>query len=155
MKMDQIIKLIKEVSNSNLSSFIYTEGNLHLELKNERISSGKIYNINEKESMAELVKENEISNQEVNDESKTDKIIIKSPTVGTFYSAGSEDSAPYIEVGDLVKKGQVVCIVEAMKLMNEIESEYDGIVEEILVENEDVVEFGQGLIVLKPMPDRS
>ena len=74
---------------------------------------------------------------------------MKSPLVGTFYNAPSPDAEPYVKVGDTVKKGQVLAIVEAMKLMNEIESEFDGTVEKILVSNEEVVEFGQPLFVIK------
>lgn len=65
--------------------------------------------------------------------------------VGTFYSSSSPEAESFVKVGDTVKKGQVLGIVEAMKLMNEIESEYDGVVEEIMVGNEEVVEYGQPL----------
>ena len=72
-----------------------------------------------------------------------------SPLVGTFYAAPSPEAEPYVKVGDTVKKGQVLGLIEAMKLMNEIESEYDGVVEAILVENEEVVEYGQPLFRIK------
>ena len=75
--------------------------------------------------------------------------IVKSPLVGTFYSASSPDAAPYVQVGDMVKKGQVLGIVEAMKLMNEIESEFDGTVKAILVKNGDLVEFDQPMFVIE------
>ena len=71
--------------------------------------------------------------------------LVKSPLVGTFYAAPAEDAAPYVAVGDTVKKGQTVAIVEAMKLMNDIESDFDGTVAEILVENGEMVEYGQPL----------
>jgi acetyl-CoA carboxylase biotin carboxyl carrier protein len=71
--------------------------------------------------------------------------LVESPMVGTFYVASSPESEPFVEVGDRVKKGQVVCIIEAMKLMNEIESDYEGVVAERLVENAQGVEFGQPL----------
>ena len=74
---------------------------------------------------------------------------VKSPLVGTFYSASAPDAAPYVQVGDTVKKGQVLGIVEAMKLMNEIESEYDGTVKAILVKNGDLVEFDQPMFVIE------
>ena len=74
---------------------------------------------------------------------------ITSPLVGTFYAAPSPDDAPFVSVGDTVKKGQVIGIVEAMKLMNEIESEYDGVITEIMVNNGDMVEYGQILIKVK------
>jgi acetyl-CoA carboxylase biotin carboxyl carrier protein len=72
--------------------------------------------------------------------------VITSPIVGTFYRAAAPDKPPYAEVGGTVKKGQVICIVEAMKLMNEIESEYEGRVTAILVEDGEPVEFGQPLM---------
>ena len=72
-------------------------------------------------------------------------IIVRSPMVGTFYVAASPESPPFVAVGDRVRKGQVICIIEAMKLMNEIESEYDGVVTERLVENAQGVEFEQAL----------
>ena len=74
---------------------------------------------------------------------------VKSPMVGVFYAAPSPDAQPYVQVGSKVKKGDVLCIIEAMKLMNEIESEYDGVVEAVLVNNEDVVEYGQPLFRIK------
>lgn len=78
----------------------------------------------------------------------TDKVVA-SPLVGTFYNSSSPDADPFVSVGDAVKKGQVLGIIEAMKLMNEIESEYDGVVEAILVGNEDVVEYGQPLFRIR------
>ena len=76
--------------------------------------------------------------------------VVSSPFVGTFYRAPSPDTASFVEVGDRVKKGQVVCIVEAMKLMNEIEAEAEGVVAEVLAKNGEHVEYGQGLIRLTP-----
>lgn len=76
---------------------------------------------------------------------------IESPIVGTFYDASSPEANPYVKVGDRVKKGDVVCIIEAMKLMNEIESEVDGEVVEILTKNEGPVEYGQKLFKVKPL----
>ncbi len=79
-------------------------------------------------------------------------VAINSPIVGTFYRSPSPDADPYVEEGDLVKKGQVLCLVEAMKLMNEIESEIDGRVVKILVESTKPVEYGQPLILIDPTP---
>ena len=75
--------------------------------------------------------------------------VITSPIVGTFYAAPSPDAPPFAKVGDKVKKGQVVCIIEAMKLMNEIESDFDGEVVKVYVENGQAVEFGQPLFDVK------
>jgi acetyl-CoA carboxylase biotin carboxyl carrier protein len=77
-------------------------------------------------------------------------VTITSPIVGTFYRSPSPDADPYVEDGDLVKKGQVLCIVEAMKLMNEIESEVDGRITKILVESTKPVEYGQPLFLIDP-----
>ncbi len=83
-------------------------------------------------------------------EDTTGMITIVSPIVGTFYRSPSPDADPYVEEGDYVKKGQVLCIVEAMKLMNEIESEVDGRVTKILVESTKPVEYGQALFLVDP-----
>ena len=74
---------------------------------------------------------------------------ITSPLVGTFYSSPSPDAPSFVNVGDRVKKGQVIGIIEAMKLMNELESDFDGVIKEILVKDETVVEFGQPLFILE------
>ena len=78
-------------------------------------------------------------------------ITVTSPIVGTFYRSPSPDAEQYVEEGDFTKKGQVLCIVEAMKLMNEIESEADGRIVKILVENSTSVEYGQPLFLIDPM----
>ena len=74
---------------------------------------------------------------------------IKSPMVGVFYAAASPDSAPYVQVGQAVKKGDTLCIIEAMKLMNEINAEESGVITEICVKNGDLVQFGQPLFKIK------
>lgn len=74
---------------------------------------------------------------------------VKAPIVGTFYSASSPDAAPYVKVGDRVEAGQVLCIIEAMKLMNEIEAEQSGVIREILVKNAEPVEYGQTLFMIE------
>ena len=75
--------------------------------------------------------------------------IVKSPLVGTFYAAPSEDADPFVKIGDKVKRGQVLAIVEAMKLMNDIESDFDGEIAEIYVENGQPVEYGQPLFCIR------
>lgn len=75
--------------------------------------------------------------------------VVGSPLVGTFYNSASPEAEPFVKVGDTVKKGQVMGIIEAMKLMNEIECEFDGVVEAVLVGNEDVVEYGQPLFRIR------
>ncbi|MGH8682254.1 MAG: acetyl-CoA carboxylase biotin carboxyl carrier protein [Burkholderiales bacterium] len=75
--------------------------------------------------------------------------VVKSPMVGTFYRAPSPDAAPFVEIGDTVKAGQTICIIEAMKLMNEIEADQDGVIKALLVENGQPVEYGEPLIVFE------
>lgn len=138
MELEQLLKLIDAMSNSALSSLKYEEKGVKISLQKE--VSGKASVVR-----TECVKE-EIP--EVKSEVKTEEgegHIIKSPLVGTFYVAPSEDAAPFVQVGDRVEKGQTIAIVEAMKLMNEIESEYAGEIREVFVENGEMVEYGQPL----------
>lgn len=79
--------------------------------------------------------------------------VITAPIVGTFFRAPSPDTSPYVDVGAPVQKGQILCIIEAMKLMNEIESEFDGTVRAILLENGQAVEFGTPLIEIELSPE--
>lgn len=72
--------------------------------------------------------------------------LVKAPLVGTFYAAASPDEPPYVKIGDTVKKGDVLMIIESMKLMNEVQSEFDGVVQEIYVANGDAVEYDQPLM---------
>jgi len=76
---------------------------------------------------------------------------VKSPMVGTYYSAASPDAEVFIRVGATVNKGDTLCIIEAMKMMNEIEAEYSGVVESILVENASPVEYGQSMFIITPL----
>ena len=82
------------------------------------------------------------------DDFDLDGDVVKAPMVGTFYRASSPDSAPFVEVGQTVKEGDTLCIIEAMKLMNEIEAEISGVVKAILIENGQPVEFGQPMFVI-------
>jgi len=84
-------------------------------------------------------------------EEETQRLLtVTSPIVGTFYRSPSPDSGPFVETGSKVKKGQVICIIEAMKLMNEIESEVNGVVMRVLVENGHPVEYGEPLMLVEP-----
>jgi acetyl-CoA carboxylase biotin carboxyl carrier protein len=81
---------------------------------------------------------------------KTKFLEVKSPMVGTYYGAPEPGAKPYLAVGDRISKGQIVCIIEAMKIMNEIESEFDGVVKEVLAQNAHPVEYGQVLLRIDP-----
>jgi acetyl-CoA carboxylase biotin carboxyl carrier protein len=78
-------------------------------------------------------------------------LTLTAPVVGTFYRSPAPDADPYVEAGSVVKKGQIICVIEAMKLMNEIESEWDGKIVEILVENAQPVEYGEPLFHIEPL----
>ena len=81
---------------------------------------------------------------------EVDFAIVKSPIVGTFFRAAEPNAPPFVEVGAVVKKGEVLCIIEAMKLMNEIDSEYDGEIVKVYVENGQPVQYGERLFAIKP-----
>lgn len=143
MEMENIIKLIETVSESNLTSFQYIEGESSLTLEINR-NQPPVQNIEvQAQPVIRQVSEG------VDKQEESSKPTVTSPMVGTFYAAKAEGAAPFVSVGDVVKKGQIIGIVEAMKLMNEIESPHDGVVEEILVKNKDMVEYGQTLITLR------
>ena len=143
MEIKDIIALIEAVSSSKLTSFTYEEGEtkLSFELDHELLGS----------SASKVVAATAISEQSCIQKETVPCNIITSPMVGTFYHAKGEGEEPFFQVGDRVTKGQVVGIVEAMKLMNEIESDYDGVVTDILVDNEQMVEYGQPMFVIKPV----
>ena len=152
MDYQQILELVKEVSKAGLTNFEYTEGNIRIAMScpqpEEKIvvpASNLV--LQESAGAGANTVETAVSAQQEPEQIVEEKggNVVKSPLVGTFYAAPSEDAQPFVKVGDTVKKGQTLAIVEAMKLMNEIESEFDGVVTEILVENEDNVEYGQPL----------
>ena len=174
MTIDEIVTLIQAVSDNGLTSFVYEEGNQKLILKKKKkknVSQAPVAPVVISQPAAPVVSpmamavptadpgllaaaKTEASYSAKAEEKETapdigsDNVVV-SPLVGTFYSASSPEAAPYVQVGDTVKKGQVLGIIEAMKLMNEIESEYDGVVEAILVENENIVEYGQPLFRIR------
>ncbi|CDC92592.1 putative uncharacterized protein [Firmicutes bacterium CAG:227] len=148
MEFEKMIELIKTVSDSNLTQFQIEEDGFKLSMKTDKQS--KVV-VQKQESVPKEIQSVAIADAEPAEQKEIKKAngnVVKSPLVGTFYSASSPDSAPFVKVGDTVKKGQVLGIVEAMKLMNEIESEFDGVVKEIQIENEQVVEYGQPLFVI-------
>lgn len=145
MEFENLLTLIKAVSDSELTEFFYEENGTNLRfVKKAPVLAEPPVQVVARENAAEeksVPKQNETKDVQGN--------IIKSPLVGTFYAAPAEDAAPFVTEGSEVKKGQTLGIVEAMKLMNEIESEFEGTVAEILVENGQMVEFGQPLFRIK------
>ena len=139
MEFDKIVKLIHAVGESGLSEFSFEEGALKISMRGGEKQGKTVEFVPETVEIKEEIKEKPTA--------ITGKTV-KSPLVGTFYAAPSPEAETFVKKGDTVKKGQVLGIVEAMKLMNEIESEYDGVVEDILIGNEDTVEYGQPLFVI-------
>lgn len=148
MEMEKMIELIEAVSKSDLTGFKYEENGIKLHLSKKENTCYVAENI------SEPVKETKIPVQQataaaVNMNETVEEVVegnvVESPLVGTFYAAPAEDAQAFVKVGDKVEKGQVLGIVEAMKLMNEIESDYSGTVAEILVNNQEGVEYGQPL----------
>ena len=154
MEFEQLVKLIEVMDASGLSEFDYeTEGvKLHLGRKIENVVhmtpmvEHAVPVMNMQSQMKAVPMETEASKPEETSKKGTD---IVSPIVGMFYAASSPEADPFVKVGDRVEKGQVIGIVEAMKLMNEIQSDVTGIVTEIYVENGDGVEYGQPLICVQ------
>ena len=93
---------------------------------------------------------NKDSDKKENNENNENLKKVLSPMPGVFYSAQSPDKPPYVSEGDTVKSGQVICIIESMKIMNEIESEYNGVIKKIFMNNSDPVEFNQPLFIIEP-----
>ena len=147
MEFENILKLIDSVSASKLDSFVYEQNGtkIRLEKKKQKIQINGTPDL-ALESAA-ICAEEAVTDTDTGTQ-KSGKTIT-SPLVGVFYAAPSEDADPFVKVGDLVKKGQVVGIVEAMKLMNEITSDCDGVVREVCVENAEAVEYGQPLFVIE------
>lgn len=165
MDFEKIKELIKLVDASSLAFFELQSGNDHIKMDkslnrgladNNMGNSSTLNNsvntvLNSKETLETHIVEKEeiktIEKETVIDDKNVS--IITSPMVGTFYSSASPESSPFVEVGGTISKGKVICIIEAMKLMNEIESEYSGTIVERLVNDGDMVEYGQPLFKVK------
>ena len=142
MDIRKVKKLIEMLEASNLEEIEIQEGEESVRLVKNK-AHGTI------SSDVEITKEigvEKVNKQETLEESGNK---ITSPMVGTFYSAPSPGAKPFISVGDEIQEGDIVCIVEAMKMLNEIKSDFSGKVSSILVENAEPVEFGQGLFLIK------
>ena len=140
MEYDKIKQLMEDMGKSNIEELEieFPEGMKISMKKNVAVVPAQ-----------QVVAQSIQTTQPVQEEPKEEYKEIKSPMVGTFYSKPSPDKEAFIKVGDKVKKGQVVCIIEAMKLMNEIEAEFDGEVVEVCLNDGDAVEYGKTLFKLK------
>ena len=141
MEYEKIKQLMEDMGNSKLSSIdIDFPDGTKIRMKKAENTSEKIAEKEIKHDIKEEIQpiEEKVENQK----------IVKSPMVGTFYLKPSPTSEPYTEIGNEVKKGDVICIIEAMKLLNEIESEFEGRVKEILVKDGEPVEYGEPLFII-------
>lgn len=145
-KLKEFIDLAKEEGVSELK---YETKEMKVSVNFTAQSTGQIVN-QPVQTVAHMPPSESVGESQSNNQSnKSDYHEVKSPFVGTFYTAPSPDKAPYVQVGDRVAKGQTLCILEAMKIMNEIESDIAGEVVEICVDNESLVEYGQTLFKIK------
>ena len=165
MKVEQVLELVKAVSDSALTEFKYEEDGVKLSLKKtedkivqvqaplapvQGMAAGNAVpgGVTAGTGSASAAGNDPAAAESGNAQAALSGKVVKSPLVGTFYAAPAEDADPFVKVGDSIKEGQVLAIVEAMKLMNEIESDFAGTVTEILVENGQAVEYGQPLMVI-------
>ena len=152
MNYDDIKKLIDDMGNSKIDelSIEFPDG-IKISMKKDKtpvmpaIPQETVQYITVPEK--KVKKAETVENKE--EKKEEDYKIVKSPMVGTFYSKSSPDAKPYVQVGSKVKKGDILCIVEAMKLMNEIESEFDGEVVEVCVNDGEMVDYGKPLFKIK------
>ena len=151
MEMEKMIELIDAVSKSDLTGFKYEEDGIKLHLSKKEntcyVTENLSAPVNAVTTSAAEIKKATEGDQIPGTSAEETPVgnVVESPLVGTFYAAPAEDAESFVKVGDRVEKGQTLGIVEAMKLMNEIESDYSGTVAEILVNNQEGVEYGQPL----------
>ena len=149
MEYDKIKQLMEDMGKSNIEELEieFPEG-MKISMK-KNVAVVPAQQVVAQQSTNIPVVQSIQTTQPIQEEPKEEYKEIKSPMVGTFYSKPSPDKEAFIKVGDKVKKGQVVCIIEAMKLMNEIEAEFDGEVVEVCLNDGDAVEYGKPLFKLK------
>jgi len=159
---DDLDRLIEKISTSDIQEFLLEGEDFKLEIKRNLFDNNQVTNnlvssasfdrqaiANQKTINDSVSLVNEPEKPQVAPPGRSDLTEITSPMVGTFYRAAAPGEEPFVEVGNIVKVGQTICILEAMKLMNEIESEFNAEIVEILVENGTPVEFGQVLMRVK------
>ena len=143
MNLNDIKDLITILNNTDIETIEIEKSDIRIMITKGSLGSNSTPKL-EKTTRHEIVESKENSTAIDNQ-----IYIVKSPMVGTFYVSSSPDAAPFVKVGDRIEKGQTICIIEAMKIMNEIESEMSGEVVEILVNNENVIEYGQALMKVR------
>ena len=154
MDFKKIKKLVSLVETSDISSLSVEEDNLKVEIKRE--NNATIIQQPIQAAPSQSIQQPAIQTQNAAPSAEpseaptsSDLTEIKSPMVGTFYASPNPESPVFVSIGSSIQKGDVICIVEAMKLFNEIESDFSGTIEKICVENGDAVEFGQPLFLVR------
>ncbi len=149
MDIRKVKKLIEMLEASNLEEIEIQEGEESVRLVKKQTETEVTHQV--KQNQLNQITEKTVTehSQEVTPAKKNaSDEVINSPMVGTFYAATSPGAKPFVSVGDVVEEGDVVCIIEAMKMMNEIKSDFSGTVTSVLVENSEPVEFGQALFFI-------
>jgi acetyl-CoA carboxylase biotin carboxyl carrier protein len=144
--LEQVKRVLAFMSENGLEEFEYARGDLRIRLKKASALPSAPVGAGIGRPVAPPSHESAGTSRSLMGEGLH---VVKSPIVGTFYGAPSPDAAPFVKVGDRVKTGQTICIIEAMKLMNEIEADAAGEVAQVLVENGQPVEYGQPLFALR------
>ena len=145
MELDEIKKLIELLKDTDITELQIEKDGSKFKIKREKYYSSP-------ETAPLPVRPQSVGEKEAHEEAERNGklVTITSPIVGIFHRAPSPESPPFVDVGQSVRKGQVLCIVEAMKLMNEIESDVDGTISQILIENGHPVEYGEPLFLIDP-----
>jgi acetyl-CoA carboxylase biotin carboxyl carrier protein len=144
MELEDLKSLIELLKETDITELLVEKDGTKVKIRREKIFSSVEISPHKTPAIQEsFIKETEEEPQRV--------ITVTSPIVGTFYRSPNPDAPPFVETGVKIKKGQVLCIIEAMKLMNEIESEADGTVVKALVENGQPVEYGEPLFLIEPL----
>ena len=148
MDLRKLKKLIDLVQESGISELEVTEGEEKVRIAKQLTAAPVAHQVYAPAPVAHAASAPVTAAAEPAVASQPEGHIVKSPMVGTFYRASSPEGKPFAEVGDSVKQGQTLCIVEAMKLLNEIEADATGVIKAILVENGQPVEFGEPLFII-------
>lgn len=149
MDLEKIEGLVKIIENSSLTEFTLKEGDLKITMS--KLEHPPVVAAGTPMMPPPMPASPVVVETAKDEEEEEEKLFITSPIVGTFYSAPAPDAPAFVKVGDQVKNGQTVCILEAMKLMNEIQSDFDCEIEAVLVSNEQKVEYGQPLFRVKKL----
>lgn len=151
MDIRKVKKLIEMLEESNLNEIEIKEGEESVKLVKAQVSSIKeqiVSSVNQVPKVSSTEKQDQ-KNSEMEKEEKIVGKTVDSPMVGTFYGAPNPGADDFVSVGDKISEGDVLCIIEAMKMMNEVKSDFSGTVKQVLVENAEPVEFGQALFVVE------